>query len=52
MVSLEYAPSRDYDGHQIAKNYREERTNEELYIEQQRQLAKTREIFKSKEVER
>ena len=38
MVSLEYAPSRDYDGHQVAKEYREERVTEDFYIEQQRQL--------------
>lgn len=44
MISLEYAPSRDYDGESVAKEYREKRSYEELYIEQQRQLKKIKEI--------
>jgi len=38
MVSLEYAPARDYDGYQVAKQYREERKTEDFCIELERQL--------------
>lgn len=46
MVSLEYSPSRDYDGQTLVKEYREKRSDEDLYIEQQRQLKKVKEIVK------
>ena len=52
MISLEYAPSRDYDGHQVAKEYRENRVANDFYVEQQRQLKKVKDIVRCREEER
>jgi len=45
MISLEYSPTRDYDGESVAKEYISTRTNEDLYSEQQQQLNKIIEIY-------
>lgn len=47
MITLEYAPTRDYDGETVAKNYISTRTCQDLYNEQQEQLNKIIEIYNS-----
>lgn len=40
MISLEFAPTRDYDNQTVAKEYKSKRTAEDLFREQQEQLQK------------
>ncbi len=47
MLSLEFAPTRDYDGEVVAKEYREARTSEQLYDEQQIQLKHLKKMVKT-----
>lgn len=49
IVSLEYAPGRDYDGQNIAAEYRYTRSNQDLYNEQQYQIGKVQSIVLGKE---
>lgn len=47
MLSLEYAPTRDYDGETVAKDYISSRNAIDLYNEQQMQLKKVKQLYKS-----
>lgn len=44
IISLEFAPTRDYDGQTVAKDYISKRTNKNLFEEQQRQLKRMKDI--------
>lgn len=44
MVSLEFAPSRDYDNETVAKEYRNKYSNQDLYNQQQKQLKNIQKI--------
>lgn len=46
MLSLEFAPTRDYGNEVVAKEYRDERISEQLYKEQQIQLKRMVEMVK------
>ena len=45
MMSLEFAPTRDYDGETTAKDYKSKRTDADLYKEQQIMLKKIKELY-------
>lgn len=47
MITLEYAPTRDYDGQSVAKDYISTRSAQDLYNEQQEQLSKIIKLYNS-----
>lgn len=50
VITLEFAPTRDYDGQYVAKQYRESFSDLELYNQQQIQLKKLKQIVENKKI--